>query len=69
MPYRELTDLPEAVRSHLPHHAQEIFQAAFNHAYDEYDGREETAFKVAWSAVERKYRKDERTGQWVERDR
>ncbi|MBN9024289.1 MULTISPECIES: ChaB family protein [Kaistia] len=63
MPYAELKDLPAAVRDHLPIHGQEIFRAAFNHAWDEYasrgDGeREEIARRVAWAAVKHKYRKD-----------
>lgn len=56
MPYKAITDLPESVRDHLPKHAQEIFQAAFNSAEDEY-GEEERAFRVAWAAVKHKYEK------------
>ena len=33
MPYDVNADLPPAVRSHLPEHAQTIFREAFNHAY------------------------------------
>lgn len=56
-------------RGVLPQHAQEIYKEAFNHAFDEYaergpEGREETAHKVAWSAVKKKYRKDEASGRW-----
>ncbi len=50
MPYQSKQDLPESVRDSLPSHAQEIFKEAFNSASKEYD-EEETAFKVAWSAV------------------
>ena len=66
MPYRNLDELPDSVRAHLPEHAQEIYKEAFNHAWDEYadpdkrrgdTSREETAHKVAWSAVKREYRK------------
>ena len=53
MPYQKLDDLPDSVKNHLPTHAQEIFRAAFNHAYEEYSNEEERAFKVAWSAVKR----------------
>jgi cation transport regulator len=68
MPYRSIVDLPPAVRERLPVHAQEIFLGAFNNAFDEYAGRadrEAVAFRVAWSAVKRKYRKigDE----WIEK--
>ena len=56
MPYPTIGDLPPAVR-HLPVHAQEIFRAAFNAAWDSYGGDEETAFRVAWAAVKKRYRK------------
>ena len=60
MPYRSTLDLPPAIQERLPVHAQEIFLAAFNNAFDEYAGRpdrEPIAFRVAWSAVKRRYRK------------
>jgi cation transport regulator len=69
--YDTLDDLPERVKNNLPRHAQEIYRAAFNSAYEEYKNpkdrrddstREETAHKVAWSAVEKKYEK--RAGKW-----
>ncbi len=56
MPYPSRDDLPDSVRNHLPAHAQDIFVGAFNNAHDEY-GDEERAFRVAWAAVKRKYRK------------
>lgn len=68
MPYRSKKELPESVKSVLPPHAQKIYQEAFNSAYDEYKkpserrgdaSREETAHKVAWAAVKRKYEKGE----------
>lgn len=73
MPYKSINDLPDNVRDVLPRHAQEIFQEAFNSAFDEYaergpEGREETAFKVAWAAVKKKYRKNEKTGKWEPAD-
>jgi cation transport regulator len=66
MPYRSNDDLPDAVRNHLPPHAQDIFRAAFNHAWLEYaaDPRgEEISHRVAWAAVKRRYRKSGDT--WV----
>lgn len=74
MPYDSLTELPDSVRDNLPKHAQEIYQSAFNNAWDEYRNaddregdasREETAHKVAWSAVKQSYEK--RDGNWVKR--
>jgi cation transport regulator len=77
MPYQRLSDLPDAVRHNLPEHAQEIYRAAFNSAWEQYDqpderrggrSREETAHAVAWSAVKQKYEQDQRTDAWVEKD-
>jgi len=74
MPYEALDDLPESVRAHLPRHAQEIYRAAYNSAWNEYkeprerrgdESREEAAHKVAWAAVKHQYEKDERTGRWT----
>jgi cation transport regulator len=71
MPYNKLATLPKEVQTALPHHAQEIYQAAFNNAWEEYhdkretdDGRESIAHAVDWSAVKQKYYKDEQTGKW-----
>ena len=73
MPYQRTEELPESVRDHLPAHAQEIYRAAYNNAWDEYkdpkerrstESREEVAHRVAWTAVKHEYEKDERTGQW-----
>lgn len=72
MPYAHNSDLPESVRDHLPDHAQAIYREAFNHAWDEYadasarrgdESREETAHKVAWSAVKAKYERGA-DGRW-----
>ena len=60
MPYESNEDLPPAVRAHLPPHAQDIYRAAFNHAWESYAARarrEEIAHRIAWSAVKRRYRK------------
>ena len=62
MPYTLVDDLPQPIRAHLPLHAQEIYLAAFNNAWTEYqarapDQRERTAHRVAWAAVKRKYEK------------
>ena len=66
MPYDKLSDLPDSVKDNLPHHAQEIFKEAFNSASEEYV-EEETAFKVAWSAVKKKYEKND-DDKWVEKE-
>ncbi len=64
MPYQTLEDLPGSVREHLPEHAQEIYRAAFNHAWDEYGHDEARAHRVAWGAVEKECHKDS-SGRWV----
>ena len=68
MPYDHNTDLPDAVRQHLPNHAQDIFREAFSSAWQEYadrgDEREKVSFQVAWSAVKQSYRKNA-DGRWV----
>lgn len=75
MPYDRLQDLPENVRDVLPKHAQEIYQSAYNDAWERYEdpeerrgdaSREETAHKVAWSAVQAKYEKGD-DGRWKQK--
>lgn len=41
MPYNSINELPESVRNVLPGHAQEIYLAAFNSAWEQYDRPEE----------------------------
>jgi cation transport regulator len=52
----------------VPPHAREIFLAAFNSAWQSYADRgpgrrEEAAFRIAWAAVKKPYRKS--GGLWV----
>lgn len=68
MPYDRLSELPDGVRDHLPKHAQEIYRAAFNNAWDEYEHDEARAHRVAWGAVERDYEKDDESGRWRKKD-
>lgn len=58
MPYRTNIDLPRPIRDRLPEHAQDIYRAAFNHAYEEHSddpGQEEIAHRIAWSAVKKSF--------------
>ncbi|MGH0031448.1 MAG: ChaB family protein [Myxococcota bacterium] len=73
MPYDRNADLPRSVRDHLPPRAQTLYRKAFNHAWDEYAPRgkrrkgatrEETAHRVAWSAVKHSF--ERRGDRWVE---
>jgi cation transport regulator len=76
MPYERRSALPEQVRGSLPAHAQDIYLAAYNSAWDQYAdpeerrgdaSREETAHKVAWAAVKQAYEKDD-SGDWVRKE-
>ena len=67
MPYTHISDLPDSAKNILPLHGQEIYRAAFNNAWEQYKdpqkravptSREETAHKVAWAAVKKKYTKN-----------
>lgn len=73
MPYEKVTELPESVKDNLPRHAQEIYQEAYNSAWEQYKkpeerrgdaSHEETAHRVAWAAVKQKYEKNAK-GDWV----
>ncbi|AHY46207.1 Putative cation transport regulator [Rubrobacter radiotolerans] len=66
MPYGSIQELPKGVRDNVPKHGQEIYKEAFNSAEEQY-GEESRAHRVAWSAVEKKYRKNDE-GRWVEKD-
>ena len=65
MPYENPTDLLESVKRNPPHHAQEIYRAAFDSTGEQH-GEESRAHRVARSAVENKHEKNE-NGDWVER--
>lgn len=74
MPYKQNSDLPKGVKNNLPTHAQDIYREAFNNAWEQYDlphkrrnpydSQEKVAHKVAWAAVEKKYKKNAE-GKWV----
>ena len=75
MPYDKISELPDSVKDSLPKHAQEIYMKAYNSAWEEYDepeerrgdaSREETAHRVAWAAVKKKYEKQ--GDKWVSKD-
>jgi cation transport regulator len=61
MPYRTNIDLPASVCDHLPPHAQDVYRAAFNHAFaapaDDLR-QEEIAHRTAWAAVKWSYVKN-----------
>ena len=71
--YKTIAELPDAVKKHLPKHAQSIYREAFNHAHVEYtnpnkrrskdESLEAVSHKVAWNAVKLKYKKGS-DGNW-----
>ncbi len=72
MSYNSNKDLPHSITDHLPDHAQSIYRKAFNNAWSEYSvaakrykggTQEEVSHRVAWSAVKRKYYKE--NSHWV----
>ena len=74
MPYATHKEIPKRVRDVLPDEAETIFKEAYNNALKYYKDPskrrgnatlEETANRIAWSAVKKKYRKE---GQrWVKK--
>ena len=72
MPYDSVQELPKNVRNVLPKHAQDIYKEAYNNAHSQYSdpddrqrdaSQEETAARVAWSAVKEQYEKGD-DDQW-----
>jgi len=66
MAYEKVLNLPKGVKDNLPKQAQEIYKEAFNSAEEQY-GEESRAHRIAWSAVEQKYEKNE-NGNWVSKE-
>jgi cation transport regulator len=65
MPYGSNQALPSAVRAHLPVGAQNIYRAAFNHAFKRYGKSDEArAHRIAWAAVKRSYIRGTQ-GMWI----
>jgi cation transport regulator len=70
-PYEAISDLPKPVRETLPMEAQRIYREAFNSAWHRYSdprrrrgaSRDETAHRVAWSAVKHEYERNQE--RWV----
>jgi cation transport regulator len=74
MPYDKISELPDKVKDNLPKEAKKIFKEAYNNAWDQYSdskkrrdntSQEETANRVAWSAVKNKYEK--KNDKWVKK--
>jgi len=63
MPYPTLASLPDHVKK-MPKGAQEIYQAAFNSAFEQYKGDEGKATATAMAAVQNKYKQE--GDKWIE---
>jgi cation transport regulator len=67
MHYPSNAELPEVIRRALPRHAQDIFRATFNEAFERYGpGNEDRIRHLAWLAVKRQYA-HHGVGIWVPR--
>lgn len=66
MPYDRTSELPDGVKK-LPQGGQEIYMAAFNSAFKQYNGDEPKSHATAWTAVETKYKKNTE-GEWVAKE-
>jgi cation transport regulator ChaB len=64
MPYARNADLPSAVRNPLPNAAQTLFRTVVNGQLNA-GLSEERAFRSAWSAVGRQYKKPPTGGKWI----
>ena len=53
MPYKSVSDLPQAQTDQYSAHQKDAFLKAFNSAYKEYAGDESRAFAVAHAAAKR----------------
>jgi cation transport regulator len=74
--YEKIEDLPEPLKNALPKDAQEIYLAAYQENWQEYDaeqggemGREGVAHRDAMQAVMQKFRLDQENGKWYRRDK
>jgi|ETNvirenome_6_85_1030632.scaffolds.fasta_scaffold02344_7 cation transport regulator len=56
MPYKNVTELPESIKK-LPMGAQKIFMSVFNTSMYKGDYGEDMAFKIAWAAVKKRFKK------------
>lgn len=65
MPYKSIEELPSKVKKVLPKAAQKLFMEVFNAAFNKYG--EEKAFKIAWAAVKKRFKK--KGNRWVARSK
>lgn len=62
MPYT-IKNVPKRIKE-LPEEAKKIWISAYNSAYNQYSGDEEKCNSIAWAAVKKEYKKNNK-GEWV----
>jgi cation transport regulator len=74
--YEKIEDLPEPLKNALPKEAQEIYLAAYQENWQDYEiqeggemGREGVAHRDAMQTVMQEYRLDQESGKWYRRDK
>lgn len=58
MPYKDISDLPQAQTDQYDDHQKEAFLKAFNNAYEQYGRDESRAFAVAHHAAQQAGKKE-----------
>lgn len=76
MKYESIQDLPHILRDVMPDEAQEIYLKAYNDAWENYEeeeggelNRDGVAHRQGIHAVENEYLLDQKTGNWVPREK
>lgn len=67
-PYKNIEALPKNVKNPLPKEAQKIYLEVFNSVLKE-TGDEDIARKSAWSQIKKSYKKDEKSGKWLKKEK
>ena len=72
MTYKNISDLPDTLRQSLPEEAQEIYIAAYNKSWENYEeavepgeqDRAAVAHRDGWAAVNHEFVHDKEKGVW-----
>ncbi len=69
--YESIDELPDTIRDLLPREAQKLYLEAYNRSWEAYEkdresamSREAVANRDGWTAVQREFTKDDKTGTW-----
>jgi cation transport regulator len=76
MKFESIQDLPDILRDVMPEDAQKIYMEAYNSAWENYEeeeggelNRDGVAHRQGIHAVENEYLLDQKTGNWVPREK